>query len=42
MRILLSALIAIVLLIPVVHSQTPSALESDPKGWQDLLADKTM
>jgi hypothetical protein len=42
MRILLSALIASCLLVPVVQAQTPSALESDPRGWQNLFADKTM
>jgi hypothetical protein len=42
MRILLSALIGVVLLVPVVQAQTPSALESDPTGWQNLLADTTM
>ena len=26
----------------MVQAQTPSALESDPKGWQNLFADKTM
>lgn len=42
MRILLIALLSICCLIPVVQSQTQSALESDPKGWQNLFADKTM
>ena len=42
MRMLVSALISVGLLIPVVQAQTPSALESDPKGWQNLFADKTM
>jgi hypothetical protein len=38
----LNALLSIGFLIPVVQSQTQSALESDPKGWQNLFADKTM
>ena len=50
MRILLSALTAVGFLIPMAQPQTPpqpqpptkSAMESDPKGWQDLFADKTM
>ncbi len=42
MRILLGGLLAIGLVISVVQAQTPSALESDPKGWQDLFADRTM
>lgn len=28
--------------LPVVQVQTPSALAADPKGWIDLLADKTL
>ena len=26
----------------MVQAQTPSAFETDPKGWQNLLADTTM
>ena len=29
-------------LVPPLLSQTKSALESDPSGWKDLLADKSM
>ena len=42
MRILFSALLAVGFLIPAGQSQTPSAFESDPKGWQNLFADKSM
>jgi hypothetical protein len=42
MRILLHLLAGISLVIPIMQSQTRSALETDPKGWQDLFADRTM
>ena len=42
MRFLLHALLGIGLVIPVVQSQTRSALETDAKGWEDLFADRTM
>ena len=42
MRSALNALFGICFLIPVVQSQTQSALEADSKGWQNLFADRTM
>ncbi len=42
MRSVCQLLLSIVLLFPALQSSTQSALESDPKGWQDLFADKTM
>ncbi len=42
MRLLLNALCSICFLLPVVQSQTRSAFESDPSGWKDLFADKSL
>ena len=42
MRVLFSALLCISFLVPAALSQTQSALESDPKGWTNLLADVGM
>jgi hypothetical protein len=42
MRIILQVLLSLSFFIPVVQSPIRSALESDPKGWQDLFADRTM
>jgi hypothetical protein len=42
MRLLLTTLIYGSLLMPAALSQTRSALESDPKGWTDLFADKSL
>jgi hypothetical protein len=42
MRLLVSALLGIYLVMPAVQSQTQSALESDPKGWKDLFADRAI
>lgn len=42
MRLAASTLLGICFILPVVQSQTQSALESDAKGWQNLFADKTM
>lgn len=42
MRLLISSLLGICLAMPVVQSQTKSALESDAQGWKDLFADRSM
>jgi hypothetical protein len=42
MRLPCTVLLIFCLLVPAVQSQTKSELESDSKGWTDLLADKTM
>jgi hypothetical protein len=42
MQFAISVLLAIGFALPVVQSQTKSALESDASGWKDLFADKTM
>ncbi len=42
MHYLLSALVCLCLFLPPVRSQSKSALESDPSGWTNLLADKSL
>jgi hypothetical protein len=42
MRTIFHLLLSFGFLLPVAQSPTRSALEYDPKGWQDLFADKTM
>ena len=44
MRYLANAFICLCFLFPAIpaQSQSPGALESDPKGWINLLADKTL
>ncbi len=43
MRLRVSALLCgCLFIIPAIQSQTRSVLESDPQGWINLLADKTM
>lgn len=42
MRHLAILCICLCLLCPAAQSESKSALESDPKGWKNLLADKSM
>ncbi len=42
MRIAATAFICICLLLPAALSQSRSALESQPSGWKNLLADRTL
>jgi hypothetical protein len=42
MRVIFEILLGLGLLLPAVQTPTRSALESNPAGWQDLFADKTM
>ncbi len=42
MRLFASAFLGLFLAMPIVQSQTQSVLESDPKGWTNLFADKSM
>jgi hypothetical protein len=42
MRTAVLGLLGVCFALPVVRPQTQSALEADAKGWQNLLADKTM
>ena len=42
MRSLVVAFACVCLLLPAVQSQSRSALETDPGGWKDLLADKSL
>jgi len=42
MRYLQNTILCLCLLMPAVQSQSQSALETDPKGWKNLLADKSL
>lgn len=42
MRLVLTALLCTHLALPGLYYQTKSALESDPKGWNNLLTDRSM
>jgi hypothetical protein len=42
MRFAINFLMSICIVMPFAHGQIPSALESDPTGWKNLLADKTL